>query len=231
MSQHELRITNHDYEWHPKYFGIICGLFCGLYVISSALNSKMILVLGQVLPAGILAFPLCTIITDLLNEIYGFNRTRQAIWCALACTVLYGVFTQLAMILPFPDFWQNQPSYEAIFATSWRIALAGCIAWLFGEFTNAFIMSKMKIFQNARYMGGRFIASTIAGQFMDTLVFMSIAFAGTMPMEDFIALLIAGWVFKVAYEILALPLSIPLTKKMKALEGVEHFDKQKISVV
>ncbi len=230
MTDH-LKITNSDREWQPKYFAAIVGIFCGLYVTTNAMNSKLIEVAGIVLPAGILAFPVCCIITDLMTEIYGFNRTRQAIWTVLACTLLYALFTTVAIYLPAPPFWQNQASYEAIFGTSWRMALAGCTAWLAGEFLNSFIVSKMKILQNAKHMGLRFIGSTAAGQFADTIVFASIAFLGTMPFAAFCKLVVSVWIVKVLYEVVALPLSIPVTNWMKRLEGVEHFDRQDISVI
>lgn len=227
----KLKTTGHDSEWQPKYFAMLCGLFCGLYVITGAVNSKLIEIGGLVLPAGILIFPLCCIITDLMTEVYGFNRTRQAVWTTLICILLYAAFTQTVMQLPHPSFWEHQADYENIFATSWRLALAGCVAWVFGEFSNSYIMTKLKIRQNASYMPVRFIASTAVGQFFDTIIFMTIAFLGTMPLGDFLTMAIAGWVLKVTYEIFALPLSIPITKKIKQLEGVEHFDRQKISLV
>lgn len=226
-----LRTTTHDSEWSPQFFAVIVGVFCSLYMISTALNAKLITIFGVTLPGGILVFPLCCIITDLLTEVYGFNRTRQAIWTVLACTVLFALFNQLAIMLPYPPFWENQQAFETIFATSWRIALAGCLAWVAGEFANTYIMSKMKIVQNAKHMPLRFIASTAVGQFFDSAVFVTIAFLGTMPFESFITMAFSVWLAKIAYETLMLPASIPVTNWVKKLEGVEHFDRQKISLV
>lgn len=226
-----LKVTGKDSEWSPKYFGIIVGLFCGLYVISNALNTKIIDFWGVILPAGILTFPLCCIITDLLTEVYGFNRTRQAIWTVLCVTILYAVFMTLALHLPPAGFWQNQAAYEALFTTSFRIAAAGCAAWLVGEFINSYVMSKLKIFQKAKHMGLRFIGSTAIAQFFDTFIYATIAFAGTMPWPVFFTMCLWAWAAKVAYETIALPVSLPVTQWVKRLEGVEHYDKQKISVI
>ncbi len=226
-----MKITNHDYEWHPKYFAIITGLFCALYMITMAINTKMVDLYGFIFPAGIITFPMCSVITDLLTEVYGFNRTRQAIWTTLICIILFAVFTQLAIILQPAVFWENQKGFEAIFSTSWRLALAGCCAWVVGEFINSFVMSKMKILQNAKMMPMRFIGSTLVGQFFDTIVFLFVAFAGTMPWKAFFMMFLTAWIFKVLYEIVALPLSVPIANWVKRLEGVEHFDKQKLHVV
>jgi uncharacterized integral membrane protein (TIGR00697 family) len=226
-----LKITTHDNEWQPTYFAAMTGLFCGLYMITMAMNAKLIDVYGFILPVGIVTFPLCAIITDILTEVYGFNRARQAIWTVLVCTVLFAAFTQLAILLPAASFWTGQSGYAAIFGTSLRLAAAGCAAWVAGEFSNSFIMSKMKILQNARLMPVRFIGSTIVGQFFDTLVFGTVAFAGTMPVNKFIGLIVSIWLIKIAYEIVVLPLSVPITNWIKRLEGVEHFDRQEIHIL
>jgi queuosine precursor transporter len=223
-----LRITHHDQEWQPKYYGVMVGLFCGLYTITNVLNPKMVDFGWFVLPAGILPFPLCAIITDMLTEIYGFNRTRQAVWTALICTILYAAFTQLAILLPPAAFWPDQAAFAVIFATSPRVALAGCLAWLAGELLNSYVMSKMKIHQQARRPALRFTLSTIVAQAADSLIFMGVAFGGTMPMSQLMTMAVVAWGFKVAYEVVAIPLSLPLTAKMKRLEGVEHFDHQKL---
>lgn len=226
-----LKITSRDSEWNPKYFGVITGLFCGLYMITAAINVKMIDVYGFILPGGILTFPLCCIITDLLTEVYGFNRTRQAIWTVLACTVLFAVFTQWNIVLKPADFWPHQTALASLFDTTWRLAAAGCLAWLAGEFVNSYVMSRLKIFQNARHMAVRFIGSTAIGQFFDTIVFMTVAFAGTMPWDAFPMIVLTVWGAKVLYEIVALPLSIPVTRWIKRKEGVEHFDRQALHIV
>ena len=226
-----LRVTNHDYEWHPKYYGVIVGLFCGLYMITTAIVPKLVDFGGIVLSAGIITFPLCCIITDLMTEVYGFNRTRQAIWTVLVCTVLFALFSYIAIQLPAASFWPHQDAFAVIFGSVPRIVVAGCLAWLAGEFLNSYVMSKMKIFQKAKNPAARFIRSTVVGQFADTLVFYSIAFLGTMPGEVLVKMMLVSWGIKIAYEVVALPLSVPIASVVKRLEGIEHFDRQKISLV
>ncbi len=226
-----LRITSDDREWSPKFYGIIVGLFCSLYIITNAINFKMIDLWGIILPAGIITFPLCAILSDIMTEVYGFNRTRQAIWTVLTATILQAIFTMIAISLPAANFWTHQESYATVFSLSFRFAIAGWCAWLAGEFMNSFIMSKMKILQNKKGMPIRFIGSTAVGQFFDTFVFMAIAFIGTMPFHTWCTVLLSVWIVKIIYEILALPLSLPATIWIKHLEGVDHFDRQKISLL
>jgi uncharacterized integral membrane protein (TIGR00697 family) len=226
-----LKTTSHDSEWQPKYFAVVTGLFCGLYMISMATITKMIDVYGMITPAGIIVFPLCAILTDILTEVYGFNRTRQAIWTALACTICFAVFTQIAIMLPAADFWPHQDGFAAIFGTSFRLAVAGCCAWVVGEMVNSYVVSKMKILQNAKHMSVRFIVSTIIGQFLDTTVFFIVAFAGAISLRHFVVAILSTWALKVAYEVCALPISVPVTKRVKKWEGVEHYDRQELHIV
>jgi uncharacterized PurR-regulated membrane protein YhhQ (DUF165 family) len=114
-----------------------------------------------------------------------------------------------------------------------RLAARGLnCAWLAGEFVNSYIVSKMKIAQQSKNMSVRFVVSTVFGQFIDSAVFFTVAFAGVMPVKEVMGLILTTWLFKLGYEILALPLSVPITRKVKQWEGVEHFDdRQKISVI
>lgn len=227
----ELRVTNTDAEWSPKHYGPIVGVFCAMYMINQAIVMKMITIGGITITAGIFTFPLCAIITDLLTEVYGFNRARRALWTVVVCTFLYAIFTQLAIALPPASFWPHQEAFTTIFALGPRIAVAGAAAWIVGELTNSYVMSKLKIMQNANHPPIRFIGSTVVGQFFDSLVFFGLAFVGTMPLPQLGLLIFTAWMFKIGYEIIALPLSVPAAKWLKKLEGVEHFDRQKISAV
>ncbi len=227
----QLHVTNSDSEWIPKHYATIVGLAAGMYMITLALVPKIIEIYGFAVPVSIITFPICCILTDILTEVYGFNRARRSVWTTLVCTLLFAVFTQIAIAIPPASFWQDQDSFEKIFSTSWRIVIAGCSAWVIGEFINSYVMAKMKIFQNAKGMSFRFIGSTVVGQFFDTLVFFTIAFAGLFSFDQLLNMMITAWAMKVGYEILALPLSTSATRYIKHLEGVEHFDRQKISVI
>lgn len=227
----DLKITNSDTEWSPKHYGPIVGVFCALYMINQAIVGKIFTIGEITTTAAIFTFPLCCIITDLVTEVYGFNRARRALWTVVGCTFLFAAFTQLAIILPPASFYPDQEAFAKIFALGPRIAIAGASAWIIGELINSFIMSKMKILQNAKYTAWRFIGSTMVGQFFDSLVFFTIAFYGVLSNTDLFISMLTAWGLKVAYEVIALPLSVPAATWLKKLEGVEHFDKQKISVI
>lgn len=227
----ELRVTNNDAEWSPKHYAPLVGLFCALYMTTQALASKIADFHGLYVSVAIIIFPLCAIITDLLTEVYGFNRARKALWTVLGCTALQALFTVAAVNIPAAPFWDNQEAYASVFALAPRIALAGGLAWIVGELVNSFIMSKMKLLQNAHGTALRFIGSTVVGQLLDTIVFLGVGFWGVFTPEQLFSMLLVQWGAKVLYEVVALPLTVPLSKWLKRLEGVEHFDRQKISAI
>jgi uncharacterized integral membrane protein (TIGR00697 family) len=224
LSKSSLKTTHHDSDWQPKHYAVLVGLFSGLYVTAAAIGSKVVDLWGLQFPAGLLVFPICCIITDLLSEIYGFNRARKAIYTVLATTILFAVFTQIAIIMPYPIEWENQGAFATIFANTPRIVLAGCLAWVAGELLNSFVISRLKISQKAKHVSVRFIASTAVGQSADSIVFCFVAFIGVMPFDMIIKLIITATLFKIIYEVIALPVSISITNWLKQLEGVEHFD-------
>jgi uncharacterized integral membrane protein (TIGR00697 family) len=226
-----MRITTEENEWTPKYLVFFSAVFCGLYMVTIALNTKMIDLFGWYVPAGLLTFPICAIITDILTEVYGFNRARRAIYATLLCAILFALLSNAVIYLPPAPFYEHQQAFQSIFGQTPRIALAGCAAWVVGEIANSVVLAKMKVQQNAKQMSLRFVASTAVGQLLDSTVFCLIAFVGVMPLTAIFWLILGAVAFKVAYEITALPLTLPLTRHIKKLEGVEHFDRGKLELI
>ena len=179
---------------------------------------------------SLLAYPLNHIFGDILTEIYGFNRTRRLIWMGLICGLLFLAITQIAIILPPPVGYTGQTAFAMVNGVLPRIVIASYLAYLCCEFTNSYIISRLKIFQNAQKFPLRAIASTVGGQFVDSLIFFTVAFLGTMPTGDFLLMMIDGWIAKVLYEIVMLPVTTLVVRKIKSLEGIEHFDRYKLRV-
>lgn len=120
-----LTVTHRDDDWNPKYYGVAVGLFCGLYMITMAIVPKLFSLHGFIFSVGIITFPLCCILTDLMTEVYGFNRTRKAIWTVLCCNVLFACFTYIATLIPAADIWPHDDAFKTVFEGSFRVALAG----------------------------------------------------------------------------------------------------------
>jgi len=226
-----LRETSADNEWTPQYIDIIAALYICMLILTAVLIPKLFAVGPFVFSAGILAYPMNTVFGDILTEVYGFNRTRRMIWIGLFCEILLVFLTQIAIALPPPPDFKLQEAYSAIFSNIPRIVVASFTAYVCCEFTNSYIMSRMKLWSNAKNLPLRAVASTIGAQTVDSLVFFTAAFAGVVSNNMLISMILSGIVVKSLYEIIFLPVTMLIVKKLKTLEGIEHFDRYKLDVL
>ncbi|HZF02013.1 MAG TPA: queuosine precursor transporter [Methylomirabilota bacterium] len=211
-----------------KLLNVFTGFFVAVLVVVPSLGAKFIAVGPFYFPGGTLIFPLTFIINGVLTEVYGFARSRRVIWIGMGCQFLAAVAWWLVGVWPSAPFWHNQESYDAILGIAPRITLGSFTAYFCGEFLKSVLLSKMKFAQGGKrgvLQGWRFIASSIAGEFIDSAVFMFVAFAGTQSAADLFKLALTLWIAKVIYEIVALPLSLWLANRVKQIEGVDKIDR------
>lgn len=213
-------------EKNAKLIPLITGLFVATLLIANTLDTKIFQAFGLDLPAGIIVFPLAYLFGDVLTEVYGYATARRTIWIGFASLLLMLVSYEAARHLEPAAFWPNQEAFDAVFSHVPRIVLASVAAYFCGEFTNSYILAKMKLAQEGHHMGLRFILSTIGGQAVDTTVFVVIAFWGTMPLMALGSIILSGWAVKVAWEVLALPLTLPVVRLIKRIEQTDVFDTQ-----
>lgn len=211
-------------EKQYKFISYISGLFVATLIISNTLDTKIFHAFSLDLPAGIIVFPLAYVFGDILTEVYGYAQARKVIWTGFISLLLMIGSYELARALPPADFWANQTSFDAVFSHVPRIAIASFMAYFCGEFVNSFILAKMKVIQRGKNVALRFVASTFGGQFIDTLVFVAIAFAGLMPLGALFSIFLSGWLIKVIWEIIALPITLSIVKFLKREENIDVFD-------
>jgi queuosine precursor transporter len=204
-------------------FVTIAGFFVTALVVSNIIAVKLAEVGGRVFDAGNLLFPLAYVLGDVLTEVYGFRAARRVILLGFACNVLAVAAIQLAIRLPPADFWAgNEEAYEAVLGTTWRIFVASLCAYLVGELTNSYVLSRMKVVTGGRYLWSRTIGSSLVGQALDSTIFVTIAFAGTgAPLLDTI---VTTWAIKVTWEALATPFTYLVANGLKRAEGIDVFD-------
>ena len=203
----------------------ITALFVSTLLISNTLDTKIFAVAGLELPAGIVLFPLAYVFGDVLTEVYGYATSRRTIWTGFACLILMVSFYEIARALPPSPSWPGQPAFDSIFSHVPRIVLASIVAYLCGEFVNSYIVAKLKVMQNGKHMALRFIASTIFGQAVDTTLFVLIAFWGVLPPSVLLPIILSAWAFKVGWEIVALPLTVIIVRRIKRIEQEDVFDR------
>ncbi len=215
----------HDISKNSKYFLFIGILFVAVLMISNTVAVKLVQIGPFVFAGAIFIFPISYIFGDILTEVYGYKASRKIIWSGFAALVLMTFCYYFVQILPSPVFWQNQGAYELILGTVPRIVLGSIIAYFVGEFSNSYVLSRMKIWSNGRRLWMRTIGSTIVGEGVDSVIFGIIAFAGTIPFSGLTTLILSGYLAKVAYEVVLTPVTYMIVKKLKRAEGIDVYDR------
>ncbi len=201
-------------------------LFCVCLVASNMLETKVVQLGPVSLTAGFLVFPISYIINDCIAEVWGFKKARLIIWMGFMMNFFVALMGLLAVALPATSYWSaNEPHFNFVFSLAPRVTIASFLAFLVGSFLNAYVMSKMKLAMEGKHFSWRAVASTLVGEGADSLIFFPLAFAGLMPFNEVIKLMVIQVVAKTLYEIIALPLTIRVVKKVKEIEGTDVYDK------
>ena len=198
-------------------------LFCVCLIASNLFATKVISVFGINLPGAVVIFPISYILNDCIVEVWGYRKARLVIWMGFAMNFFVILAGQLVVWLPAASFWEGAPHFDFMFNMAPRVAFASLLAFLVGSTLNSLVLSKMKIADKGRRFGSRAILSSVAGEFADSLIFMPIAFLGT-PMKTLLAMMVAQVTFKVCYELLILPVTTMVVRKLKVSEQTDVYD-------
>lgn len=210
-------------EKFSPVFLLLAVLLIVCLIASNLFATKVISLWGLTLPGAVIIFPISYIINDCICEVWGFRKARLVIWTAFAMNLLVVLFGQLVVWLPAADFWDGAEHFDYVFKMAPRVAAASLLAFIVGSTVNSLVMSKMKVADKGRRFGVRAILSSLAGEFSDSLIFMPIVFFGT-PVKALALMMIAQVSVKVLYEIIILPVTALVVRKVKAYEGIDTFD-------
>jgi len=208
-----------------RYFDVIMALFVAVLLISNVASAKILDLGPFTFDGGTILFPLSYIFGDILTEVYGYRRSRKVIWTGFGCAGLMSLVFARVGALPPAQGWEHQAAYEAILGQTTRIVLGSLIAYWAGEFSNSFVLAKLKIITNGQWLWTRTIGSTIVGEGVDTLLFANIAFLGVLPQDLLVALVISNYVFKVGVEVLATPITYAIVTFLKRAEQEDYYDR------
>ena len=200
------------------------ALFVTCLLTANIIAAKLVTIGGLTLTAGIVIFPISYVLGDVLTEVWGYAAARRVIWLGFACNALMVAAVWLGGELPAAPFWKGEAAYQEILGQAPRILLASFAAYLVGEFANAFVLAKLKIATQGRWLWVRTIGSTVVGQGLDSVVFVTLAFAGAVPAGALVGIVGAQWAVKVAYEAAATPLTYAAVAWLKSREQVDTFD-------
>ncbi|MGE3067289.1 MAG: queuosine precursor transporter [Hyphomicrobiaceae bacterium] len=215
-----------------RYYDLVMVAFVVVLVCSNLIGPAKaaqvdLPIIGAVtFGAGVLFFPISYVFGDVLTEVYGYARARKVIWSGFAALLFAAVMASVIVALPPAPGWPNQKVYEIAFGNTWRIALASMFAYFCGEFVNSYVLAKMKVATSGRYLGARFIGSTVAGEAVDSALFYPLAFynSGIMPNELVFTLVLSQFVTKTLVEIAFLPITYRVVAWLKRAEQEDYYD-------
>jgi uncharacterized integral membrane protein (TIGR00697 family) len=205
-------------------FMVLGMLFTVCLIVSNIVEQKLISIGPIEATAGLLLFPVTYIVNDLIAEVWGYRKVRLIIWNGFLMNFLAVFIFRLSIWVPGSENFTHQEAFELILGNTARITIASFIAFLFGSFLNAYVMSKMKILQHGRGFSLRAVASTIVGEGADSIVFFSIAFSAILSPKELITLILTQTAMKTGYEIIALPITNILVKWVKKKENTDVYD-------
>lgn len=216
-----------------KYFDLIMAAFVTVLLCSNLIgvhkvSSINLPIYGEyIYGTGVLFFPLSYLFGDILTEVYGYARSRKVIWAGFGALIFASLMSFVVTSLPAAKTMspEQNAAVNAIFGQTWRIVAASLIAFWAGEFANSFVLAKMKLLTNGKYLWTRTIGSTFAGEAVDSVIFYPLAFLGTWSNEQVISVLIGNYFLKVGWEIVATPITYWVVGFLKRVEHEDHFDR------
>ncbi len=208
-----------------RWYSTVVAVFVTCLITANIIAVKPVQIAGLVFPAAVVVFPFAYIFGDILTEVYGYARARQAIWIGFACNLIAVVAIYLGGLLPAAGFWPNQTAYDTILGFTPRLLAASFSAYLVGEFLNSTVLAKLKVATNGRYLWVRTIGSTLVGELADSVVFITAAFLGVWPGDQILTGIVTQWGIKVVYEVIATPLTYAVVGYLKRAEGVDTYDR------
>jgi uncharacterized integral membrane protein (TIGR00697 family) len=207
-----------------RYLDLLINLFVVVLIVSNLIAPKFVAAGWFRFSAGDLLFPLTYIFGDVFTEVYGYSAARKAIWTGFLASVVMTAFGLFAIWLPPAPEFKDQLAYQIIFGAVPRNVAGSLLAFWAGEFANSLTVAKMKLWTDGKYLWTRTVGSTIVGQAVDTTIVIVFIFWG-QPLGVMFRLIVSGYLFKVAYEVLATPLTYLVVNSLKRSEGVNFFDR------
>jgi uncharacterized integral membrane protein (TIGR00697 family) len=207
-----------------KYLDALTTAFVVVLLVSNLLAQKVCMVGPFAFSGADILFPITYIFGDIFTEVYGFAASRRAIWLGFSATALMYAAGAAVIALPGAPGWHNQQAFSTVFGIIPRILAASLIAFWAGEFSNSYVMARLKIFTRGRKLWTRTIGSTVVGQGVDTVLVTVLMFGGTMPRAILLNIGVTEYFVKVAYEVFATPLTYAVIGWLKRVENADAFD-------
>lgn len=200
---------------------ILTLLFVASLLISNIITAKqMLLPFGIVMTGAVVIFPITYILSDIFSEVYGYKWSRLTCYLAFIFNLFMVIIFTIVIKSPAPDYWLNQSAFEVVLGSTPRILFASLTAFILGDFVNDKVFQKLKSKHKENHKGFSFRAmlSSLCGELTDSLIFIPLAFIGTMPVKTMVIMGITQVLIKTSYELLILPVTNVIMKKVSKYE-------------
>ena len=199
-----------------ELYAIITGVFTACLIISNIIAGKTFAFFSFTLPSAVIIFPLIYIINDVLAEVYGYEKARRVIFLGFFMNLVAVICFNITIWLPAPVFFKNSEAFSIVLGSTLRLLIAGFIAYIVGSLVNAKLMTYLKKWDEDKLFF-RCIMSTLFGESLDALLYITLGFFGTMPTDALIAMVFVQAIVKTVYEIIIYPLTKYVIVRVKAL--------------
>ena len=216
-----------------KYFDLIMAAFVTVLLCSGLIGVHKVSSINlpfygeYIYGAGVLFFPISYLFNDIMTEVYGFARSRRAVWAGFGALLFASVMSYAVVSLPpartMPP--EQQSAITLIFGQTARIALASLVAFWAGEFVNSYVLAKLKVLTEGRFLWVRTIGSTFTGEAVDSIIFYPVAFLGTWSNEQVVSVMIGNYFLKVLWEVVATPFTYWIVNFLKRVEHEDFYDR------
>lgn len=203
---------------YSKIFIILLAINITFLLVSNIITSKLILIFGLIFTAGDFLFPITYILNDVFAEVYGYEKTKLVVILSFICNLIMVTIFYITILLPYPDYWLNQEGYMNILLSTPRILLGSFLSYTIGSIVNAKILNKIKFKNKNSKVYQRTILSSLIGELIDTVIFITITFIGTITMSELIKLVIDVYILKIIIEIVFTPVTCIVINKIKQIE-------------
>ena len=216
-----------------KYYDLIlgayvCVLLCANLIGPAKMSTITLPVIGDItFMAGVLFFPISYLFGDVLTEVYGYARDRRVVWSGFAALLFAALMSTVIVALPPSAGWRDQQAaVETIFGSTPRIIAGSITAFWSGSLVNSYVLAKMKIWTQGRWLWTRTIGSTLCGELVDSALFYFIAFYGLWSMKQLLAVTATQYVLKTTWEVVMTPVTYRLVAKLKRAEHEDFYDRE-----
>jgi len=208
-----------------RYYELLVNAFVVILLVSNLVAQKICKIGPFTLSGAQLLFPITYIFGDVFTEVYGYAGSRRAIWVGFGASALMAIMGMITVALPPHPDWRNQEAFALVFGFVPRVVASSLIAFWAGEFANSFVLAKMKLLTEGKYLWMRTVGSTVVGQAVDTVIVIVLLFAGRESLSTIVNLIMSGYIAKVIYEAAATPMTYAVVNFLKRGEGVDVYDR------